>query len=284
MPTYDGIGKSWADEVEQEGGLPTPLIHVDEDRKLKTLTEFKINEDGKKVKVIKTYRIDIQKMPKTVAKRKTWKKFGEASNDPPGPNPANTIISEDIYMVLVHNKENQLQTEESEDPFGKLKDKQKMVSCRICKGDHWTTKCPYKDSIAAPSMDGAPEGTAPAIGDDKAKQAGPPGKYVAPGRRGGVDSKTTVGERMGGRDESATIRVTNLSEDTTESDLQELFRPFGHIHRIFLAKDKVTGQSKGYAFINYSKREDAAKAIANLSGYGYDHLILNVEWAKPSGN
>lgn len=103
---------------------------------------------------------------------------------------------------------------------------------------------------------------------------------------------------MGGRDESATIRVTNLSEDTTESDLQELFRPFGHIHRIFLAKDKVTGQSKviskeqlkisncfgfffqGYAFINYSKREDAAKAILNLSGYGYDHLILNVEWAK----
>ena len=45
-------------------------------------------------------------------------------------------------------------------------------------------------------------------------------------------------------DESATIRVTNLSEDTRESDLQELFRPFGTIQRIYLAKDKVTGQSK----------------------------------------
>jgi hypothetical protein len=45
-------------------------------------------------------------------------------------------------------------------------------------------------------------------------------------------------------DEAATIRVTNLSEDTRESDLQELFRPFGPISRIYLAKDKVTGQSK----------------------------------------
>ena len=45
-------------------------------------------------------------------------------------------------------------------------------------------------------------------------------------------------------DESATIRVTNLSEDTREADLQELFRPFGPISRIFLAKDKHTNQSK----------------------------------------
>ena len=49
-------------------------------------------------------------------------------------------------------------------------------------------------------------------------------------------------------DESATIRVTNLSEDTRESDLQELFRPFGTIQRIYLAKDKVTGQSKVSGF------------------------------------
>ena len=45
-------------------------------------------------------------------------------------------------------------------------------------------------------------------------------------------------------DEAATIRVTNLSEDTREADLQDLFRPFGAIQRIYLAKDKNTGQSK----------------------------------------
>ena len=38
--------------------------------------------------------------------------------------------------------------------------------------------------------------------------------------------------------------------------------------------------SQGFAFISYQIREDAQKAIENLNGYGYDHLILKVEWAK----
>jgi translation initiation factor 3 subunit G len=45
----------------------------------------------------------------------------------------------------------------------------------------------------------------------------------------------------GKRDKDATIRVTNLPENTRESDLQELFRLFGPISSIYLAKDKNTG-------------------------------------------
>lgn len=82
------------------------------------------------------------------------------------------------------------------------------------------------------------------------------------------------------RDENATIRVTNLSEDTKESDISELFRAFGPIQRIYLAKDKDRGSSKGFAFVSFVYKKDAAKAIEKLSGYGYDHLILRVEWAK----
>lgn len=37
---------------------------------------------------------------------------------------------------------------------------------------------------------------------------------------------------------------------------------------------------QGFAFVSYSHREDAAQAIKNLDGFGYDHLILKVEWAK----
>lgn len=37
---------------------------------------------------------------------------------------------------------------------------------------------------------------------------------------------------------------------------------------------------QGFAFISFHRREDASRAIAGVSGFGYDHLILNVEWAK----
>ena len=40
-----------------------------------------------------------------------------------------------------------------DDPLKKLKEQQKgMVTCRICKGDHWTTKCPYKDTLGATTI------------------------------------------------------------------------------------------------------------------------------------
>ena len=40
------------------------------------------------------------------------------------------------------------------------------------------------------------------------------------------------------------------------------------------------GVLKGFAFVNYHHKEDAARAIQALNGYGYDHLILSVEWAR----
>jgi translation initiation factor 3 subunit G len=82
-------------------------------------------------------------------------------------------------------------------------------------------------------------------------------------------------------DSSNQIRVTNISEDTTENDLRELFRRFGTTSRIYLAKDKGTNQSRGFAFITYTSRADAQKAIDRLNGYGYGNLILHVEFAKP---
>ncbi|KAK7095298.1 eukaryotic translation initiation factor 3 subunit G-A-like [Littorina saxatilis] len=285
-------GKSWAEQVDEgddgvlSGVLPPNTEDYDEKKGLKKITEYKYNEEGKIVKTVKTYKTETIKVSQSIAKRKTWKKFGAAERDPPGPNPSNTILSEEIFMQFVNNTD-QSKPEEEEDPLGKLKN-QKIVQCRICKGDHWTTKCPYKDTLAplqeklAEDQRNTVEPVPAAAGASAgAKTVG--GKYVPPSMRDGASKGR--GESMASqrKDEAATIRVTNLSEDTRESDLQELFRPFGPISRIYLAKDKVTGQSKGFAFINFHRREDASRAIAGVSGFGYDHLILNVEWAKPSG-
>jgi translation initiation factor 3 subunit G len=79
-----------------------------------------------------------------------------------------------------------------------------------------------------------------------------------------------------------TIRVTNISENTTEADLQELFQRFGRISRVYLAKDKETMVSRGFAFVSFVHKEEAAVAMEKLQGFGYDHLILKLEWARPS--
>jgi RNA recognition motif-containing protein len=77
-----------------------------------------------------------------------------------------------------------------------------------------------------------------------------------------------------------TVRVSNLPEEATEQDLTELFKPFGKTLRIFLAKDKSKQISRGFAFVTFMNKEDAQRAIWGVNDYGYNHLILKVEWAK----
>ena len=75
MPPYEvETMTSWADRVEleeqTEGDLPAPSEHFDERKGVKTVTEYKFNEDGKKVKVIRTFKIEKRKVAKTIATRK----------------------------------------------------------------------------------------------------------------------------------------------------------------------------------------------------------------------
>jgi translation initiation factor 3 subunit G len=81
------------------------------------------------------------------------------------------------------------------------------------------------------------------------------------------------------RNDENSIRVNNLSEDTHEADLLELFRTFGPVTRAFVTRDKWTRSSRGFGFVNFVHREDGEKAISKLNGYGYDNLILRVEWS-----
>ena len=67
-----------------------------------------------------------------------------------------------------------------------------------------------------------------------------------------------------------------------EDELRDMFDRFGRVTRVFLAKDRETGLSKGFAFISYADRTDAAKACAKMDGFGFRHLILRVEFAKKS--
>lgn len=116
----------------------------------------------------------------------------------------------------------------------------------------------------------------------ESKQGGT--KYVPPSMRDGA-VKRTDGSNMPRRDDSyCAIRIANLSDSTTETDLEDLVKPFGPIQKLYLAKEKATNLCKGFAYIHFKFRNDASKAISVLDGHGYDHLILNVDWSKPLSN
>lgn len=76
------------------------------------------------------------------------------------------------------------------------------------------------------------------------------------------------------------VRISNLPEDTTESDLKELISRIGLTTRVYLAKDRETYTCKGYAFVNYAIKSDAEKAIRTINGHRYGSMILNAEWSK----
>jgi len=264
---YASKQKKWSDILEEEEDqkqeITTATEYAADGSVIKTIVEYKANEKGQKVKVVKKVRVFKAnvKINLRVEERKKWKKFGDCSNLPSGPEPGVTALADEIFI------EQKGKEDQKKDPSQPI-----SVTCRKCGGDHWTVKCPYKDKIDIPL-------SSKEVADKLNSMAGT-GKYRPPGAKGeGRD-----GEAQGRptRDESATIRVTNLSEDTKETDINELFRAFGPIQRIYLAKDKQTALSKGFAFVSFVHRKDAAKAIEKLSGYGYDHLILRVEWAKPS--
>ncbi|KAI4500367.1 hypothetical protein M0802_004329 [Mischocyttarus mexicanus] len=281
MPVASEIKSSWADEVEEEGGVLPPSSEVYENG-FKILTEYKYNQDNKKVKVVSTYKIERRIVSKTIAERKNWAKFGDSADDRPGPNPATTVGAEDVFMQFISSKEEENKVEE--DTLDKLKNMgdKGVVKCRNCNGDHWTSKCPYKDTVLAGGK----------VPDDKKPLAGPavPGamaelkpqgnKYVPPSMRDGGNKRGDA-MQMQRRDDTTAIRISNLSQSTTDADLDELVKPFGTVVKQYLAKEKQTNMCKGFAYVHFKYRAEAAKAIVTLDGYGYDHLILSVEWSKP---
>lgn len=262
----------------QPNAVPTPEIGEEKipEGHVEVVTEERVDDQGRKVivtrKILK--KLVVHKVPKEVAARRHWTKFGDAKGHPPGPNTKTTLVGEQVFLRLAQNRN--WETEEKTDSIMKA-DKVKSITCRHCQGAHWTSKCPIKDML--PVLDSADRDSASPFAPQSSTKSS--GRYVPPSQRRGTDQAST--ESLSSRDDSLpTIRVTNLSENAMESDLRELFGDFGTITRTFVAKDHHTGRCKGFAFVTYNTREAAAEAIKHVDRHPYDNLILKVEWANPS--
>lgn len=313
--------REWAEDVSDNEAndptaLPAPSTVINKDGTKTTIT-YKIDDSGRRVKITRKTRTTVhrEKVNPEVAERRNWSKFGLEKGKSKGPQPDTTSVGENIIFRPSRDWK-AVQAAEAKDGGGKAEEKSlkeqlkdKKVKCRICQGEHFTARCPYKDTMAPVGGDNEPAADPMAEDGDAAGAAGAgtksgglgvgSGGYVPPHLRKGAAA--SAGERMGGkfeRDDLATLRVTNVSyfvplvsldtiltyaqvsEMAEEQELRDLFERFGRVTRVFLAKDRETGRAKGFAFVSFVDRSEAARACEKMDGYGYRHLILRVEFAK----
>lgn len=211
---------------------------------------YKKDEDGIIYKHTKIYRLEKHeiKIPKKVAERRKWTKFGVSKGLPPGPDTASTNrVCDEVFFEFTNNNKIVDDTEDTE--LGILGNNNKnVVTCKYCGGNHWSIKCKNKpDKLNTDNKD-TPNNN----------------KYVPKFKRDGEKPRNK---------NRNTIRISNISDNADEQDIRDLFYSYGRITKLYYSK-------KGFAFLTYSESNSCEKAIEAVNGHPYDYLILSVEMAE----
>ncbi len=80
------------------------------------------------------------------------------------------------------------------------------------------------------------------------------------------------------------LYVGNLSPHTTEDTLRQTFESHGEVSSVNIVKDRYTGESRGFGFVELYNKEEAQSAISSLNGQTLDGNSLNVNEARPRSN
>eukprot|EP00924_Labyrinthula_sp_SR-Ha-C_P014918 augustus_masked-scaffold_9-processed-gene-2.11-mRNA-1 protein AED:0.27 eAED:0.28 QI:0/-1/0/1/-1/1/1/0/283 len=253
--------EAWAED-EEDQLPPTKVIGPDENG-IKTVIEYKM-KDNKKYKVVRKYKVEkvIKKIPTVVKERMAWakNKFGQAAGESSGPNPSHTSVElEDFYI-----------DDPAMDEAAEEAKHQKMLQS-LQQGIN-------KRAISSKLADQGLKSTGLRRNPDEIGVSGAgglaTGKYVIPASRGRGEGAL--------QEEVTTLRLSNLVRDVTDDEIRALCSLYGMVKRVFLARDSVTKESKGFAYVSFSTRQQAEQALNALHGAGMHHMIINVEWAKPN--
>ncbi len=77
------------------------------------------------------------------------------------------------------------------------------------------------------------------------------------------------------------LYVGNLSFESTENDLQDLFEQHGTVNEVHLMMDRMTGKSRGFAFVTMSDDTQANAAMSAINGRDLNGRSLTVNEARP---
>lgn len=253
--------QSWADA---EDDIPTPEITENKDG-TKTVVSYRLNADGKKVRItqkIKEVKVKERVHP-SIAIHRTWAKYGKEKHTPPGPDTRTTQLGEKVELKLAMSWKEMEKKEEEE----KAEESANLVStnrlkCRTCGGDHFTSKCPFKETLGAEAAGGS---ATPEPSDSS--------KYVPAHLRAGAPTRES-------RDDSCTLRILQLNDFVDEDMLRnELLAKYGPLQRVALITKRETGESRGFAYVTFASEQMAQMALDQLNGKGYHSLILRLEWS-----
>ena len=89
-------------------------------------------------------------------------------------------------------------------------------------------------------------------------------------------SASSTGSQDGSEDSKTNLIVNYLPQTMTQEDIRGLFASIGEVESCKLIRDKVTGQSLGYGFVNYVRSDDAEKAINTLNGLKLQNKTIKV--------
>jgi RNA recognition motif-containing protein len=89
--------------------------------------------------------------------------------------------------------------------------------------------------------------------------------------------------RVGAHPEEKSMRifVGNLSRDVSDQDLQAAFEEFGSVDSATVVKDKFTGESRGFGFVEMGAQAEAQAAISGMNGKDLKGRAINVNEARP---
>eukprot|EP00392_Amoebophrya_sp_AT5.2_P017214 g17542.t1 len=290
------LNKKWADVDDDDDNMATfgrglgtrAMGFADEKKGTRMEVEF-TERNGKAVKVTTTYKLKqmVKKSNKFVEERKSWKPFGPCTDvNKYSDYGSNKPIRAEEDLQIDMNKEKAMKALGQDDKFWE----QSVALCESILNDakrkrYDANEMRRKREQEFQAQQAEQKAGIIATGGQNSNLAG---KYVPPSMRKGEDGKG--GPQQDTRNEN-TLRVTNLSEDTREGDLQVLFNKIGFVTRVFMPRHKEgeregmhnysSKKCIGFAFVQYRDRKDGDKAIKQLNGHGYDSLILQVSWAQP---
>ncbi|XP_021373857.1 ELAV-like protein 3 isoform X1 [Mizuhopecten yessoensis] len=101
-------------------------------------------------------------------------------------------------------------------------------------------------------------------------------------QNGGTISPSSTGSQMDDNISKTNLIVNYLPQTMTQEEIRALFSSIGEVESCKLIRDKPTGQSLGYGFVNYKNIQDADKAINTLNGLRLQNKTIKVSLARPS--